>query len=75
MLLILSPIVSSGGLIDSALTPVGIYSNRMLSICQAILNIVFKTVREGVEPSSPARNSRETTCHVYQFRHLTMNAL
>ena len=72
MLLILSPIVSSGGLIcvrnaqprinaihrfGLALTPVGIYSNRLLSICQEILNIVFKTVREGVEPSSPARNS------------------
>ena len=35
------------------------------------INIIF-TVRDGVEPSSPARNSRETTYHVYQFRHLTM---
>ena len=74
MLLILSPIVLAGGLIDDALTTRHIYRNRMLRVCQDT-KYFFKTVRDGVEPSSPARNSRETTCHVYQFRHLTRRPL
>jgi hypothetical protein len=56
MLLILSPIVQSGGLIDDALAPHVIYRNRMLSICQDT-KYVFNSEGRIRTSKTPAKES------------------